>query len=150
MPRRNRCVLPDVACHITQRGVDRRETFSTDTDRFTYLRLVRENLNPAGVKLLGWCLMTNHIHLVAIPAREDSLSILMRRVHGRYARKRGQPDLRSYCFARKADKIPTCRDETGVYCLMLPVTLPSAALIAAKPSLWTPTDSHTCVWFERI
>jgi len=29
--------------------------------------------------------MTNHIHLVAIPAREDSLSILMRRVHGRYA-----------------------------------------------------------------
>ncbi|MBZ5524414.1 MAG: transposase [Acidobacteriia bacterium] len=71
MPRRNRCVLPGVACHITQRGVDRRETFSMDQDRFTYVRLVRENLSDAGVKLLGWHLMTNHVHLVAVPARED-------------------------------------------------------------------------------
>jgi putative transposase len=47
--------------------------------------LVRENLSDAGVKLLGWCLMTNHVHLLALPAREDSLSIMLRRVHGRYA-----------------------------------------------------------------
>ncbi|MGH2398031.1 MAG: transposase [bacterium] len=85
MPRRNRCVLPGVACHITQRGVDRRETFSSEEDRQTYLRLLRENLGDAGVGLLGWCLMTNHIHLIAVPAREDSLSVLLRRVHGRYA-----------------------------------------------------------------
>jgi len=43
MPRRGRCVLPEVACHITQRGVDRCETFSTDDDRHTYLRLLRDN-----------------------------------------------------------------------------------------------------------
>lgn len=29
--------------------------------------------------------MGNHVHLVAVPAREDSLSVLLRRVHGRYA-----------------------------------------------------------------
>jgi putative transposase len=29
--------------------------------------------------------MGNHVHLIAVPAREDSLSILFRRVHGRYA-----------------------------------------------------------------
>jgi putative transposase len=29
--------------------------------------------------------MTNHVHLIALPAREDSLSIMLRRVHGRYA-----------------------------------------------------------------
>ena len=85
MPRRNRCVLHGIPCHITQRGVDRCETFSIDEGRLTYLRLVRENLSEAGVQLLGWCLMTNHVHLVAIPAREDSLSIMFRRVHGRYA-----------------------------------------------------------------
>ncbi len=28
MPRRGRCLLPEVPCHVTQRGVDRRETFS--------------------------------------------------------------------------------------------------------------------------
>ncbi len=85
MPRRNRCLLPDVPCHVTQRGVDRREVFSSEQDRITYLGLVRDNLNDAGVRILGYSLMSNHVHLIALPAREDSLSILMRRVHGRYA-----------------------------------------------------------------
>lgn len=71
--------------HITQRGVDRRETFSTDTDRFTYLKLLRYNLADAEVRLLAWCLMTNHVHLIAVPKREDSLAVLLRRVQGRYA-----------------------------------------------------------------
>ena len=85
MPRRNRCILPDLACHITQRGVDRRQTFSTDLDRATYLRLVRDNLDDAQVAVLGYCLMSNHVHLIAIPRREVSLALLLRRVHGRYA-----------------------------------------------------------------
>jgi len=85
MPRRSRCILPDVPCHITQRGVDRCETFSSVQDRLTYLRLLRENLGDAEVSLLGFCLMTNHVHLVTLPARADSLAVLLRRVHGRYA-----------------------------------------------------------------
>ena len=78
-------MLPEVPCHVTQRGVDRRETFSTDEDRLTYLRLLRENLRDAQVRLLAWCLMSNHVHLLAVPARDESLSVLFRRVHGRYA-----------------------------------------------------------------
>jgi putative transposase len=85
MPRRDRCILAGVPCHVTQRGVDRRETFSADADRETYLGLLRRNLSEAGVGLLGWCLMTNHVHLVVMPERDDSLSVLLRRVHGRYA-----------------------------------------------------------------
>ena|SRR5579872_4202776 len=85
MPRRNRAVLPELACHITQRGVDRRDTFSSPPDRLTYLRLLRENLSDTRVRILGFCLMTNHLHLIAVPGREDSLAILLRRVHGRYA-----------------------------------------------------------------
>lgn len=78
-------MLPGVAYHITQRGVDRRETFSTQDDRSTYLRLLGQNLKDARVRLLAWCLMSNHVHLVAIAEREDSLAVLLRRVHGRYA-----------------------------------------------------------------
>ena len=85
MPRRERCLLPDVPCHITQRGVDRTTTFSRDEDRETYLRLLRENLEDAAVRVWGWCLMSNHVHLILLPGRKDSVSVLMRRVHGRYA-----------------------------------------------------------------
>jgi putative transposase len=85
MPRRSRCVVSGVPYHITQRGVDKCVTFSGEEDRQTYLRLLRDNLSDAEVRLLGWCMMTNHVHLIAIPGREDSLAILFRRVHGRYA-----------------------------------------------------------------
>jgi putative transposase len=85
MPRRARCVLPGVPYHVTQRGVDRQATFSVEDDRHTYLRLLRENLGEAEVRVWAWCLMSNHVHLILLPGREDSLSLLMRRVHGRYA-----------------------------------------------------------------
>ena len=39
----------------------------------------------AEVWLWAWCLMTNHVHLVLLPESEESLSVLLRRVHGRYA-----------------------------------------------------------------
>ena len=74
-----------MAFHITQRGTDGRETFSSTQDYLTYLALLARNLGDAEVRVLGYCLMTNHIHLVAIPEREDSLAVLLRRVHGRYA-----------------------------------------------------------------
>jgi REP element-mobilizing transposase RayT len=45
---------------VTQRGVDRRETFSAAGDRETYLNLIRQNLEDAGVRPLAWCLSTNH------------------------------------------------------------------------------------------
>jgi putative transposase len=31
------------------------------------------------------CLMSNHVHLIAAPDRADSMSVLLRHVHGRYA-----------------------------------------------------------------
>ena len=51
MPRRDRCILPGVPCHVTQRGVDRRETFSCDADRKTYLGLLRRNLGDSGKEI---------------------------------------------------------------------------------------------------
>jgi putative transposase len=71
--------------HITQRGTNRERVFFTVADRSLYLRLVRENQEEAGVRILAYCLMTNHVHFVAIPNREDSLALLFGRANGRYA-----------------------------------------------------------------
>ena len=54
-------------------------------DRKLYLRLVRENLDDAGVRVLAYCLMTNHIHFIVVPSREDSLAVLFGRANGRFA-----------------------------------------------------------------
>jgi putative transposase len=85
MPRNPRCVLPGAASHVTQRGVNRGDVFFSQADRETYLRLVADQREEAGVRALSWCLMTNHVHWVVVPEREDSLAVLFRRVHGGYA-----------------------------------------------------------------
>ena len=85
MPRNARCLLPGIPCHVTQRGTDRQKVFFLNSDREMYLHLLQRNLAGAKARLLAYALMTNHIHAVVIPERADSLAILFRRVHGRYA-----------------------------------------------------------------
>ena len=83
--RGRRCLLPGIPCHVTQRGVNRGVTFNAREDRETYLGLLRENAAEQQVRILAWCLMTNHLHLILVPPAEESLSVVLRRVHGRYA-----------------------------------------------------------------
>lgn len=75
----------DVPHHITHRGNNRQDVFLSDEDRRRYQELLSKSLEPCRVELLGWCWMSNHVHLVVVPRREDSLSRLIRRVHSAYA-----------------------------------------------------------------
>ena len=50
-----------------------------------YLGPIQDQKEDAGVRLLAYSLMTNHVHWVMDPEHGDSLAVLFRRVHGRYA-----------------------------------------------------------------
>jgi putative transposase len=85
MSRNARCILPGLAYHVTQRGTNRQKVFYSTAHRNTYLGLLQRNCADAGVGVLAYCLMPNHVHLVVVPERADSLAVLLRRVHGGYA-----------------------------------------------------------------
>lgn len=74
MPRVARIVLPGVPHHVTQRGNNRQDVFFVDDDREVYLNILRDQSDRFGLKIIGYCLMANHIHLVAIPSGEGSLA----------------------------------------------------------------------------
>jgi putative transposase len=71
--------------HITQRGNNRQDVFPADADRQIYLETLRFEMRRAGIRLLGWCLMTNHVHFVAVPENADSFAKGFGRAHFRYA-----------------------------------------------------------------
>ena len=85
MARFARVVVPDVPHHVTQRGNARQMIFENDADRKTYLGLLRQYSQLHGVSLLGYCLMSNHVHLIAIPHSADALAHTLKQAHGRYA-----------------------------------------------------------------
>jgi putative transposase len=85
MARFARAVAAGVAHQITQRGVDQQKVFFADSDRRTYLDCLASYCQQAGVRILAYCLMSNHVHLVAVPDEAQSLGVALRRAHGRYS-----------------------------------------------------------------
>jgi putative transposase len=71
---------------VTQRGNGRQDVFRCDEDRRLYLDLYRRYTTRYGVTTWGFCLMSNHVHLLAVPEREDSLARSLGRTHSDYAR----------------------------------------------------------------
>jgi len=71
MARLARVVAIDVAHHVTQRGNARRFILASETERTVYLDLLRQ-IAPAASFVPDWILpMSNHVHLVVIPRREE-------------------------------------------------------------------------------
>jgi len=85
MSRVARIVVPGFAHHVTQRGNRRAEVFETDDDRHAYLRFLKQYSDKHGLAVWAYCLMTNHVHLVVVPEREDSLAKALRDAHTVYA-----------------------------------------------------------------
>jgi putative transposase len=84
MPRLARAIAVGCAHHITQRGNNRQDVFFVDEDRRVYLELLKEQAQKYGLEVLAYCLMTNHVHLVAIPHEEEALAQAIGRTHFRY------------------------------------------------------------------
>lgn len=84
MPRIARIVVPDYPHHITHRGNNRQDIFFVDDDRRAYLAILKENCVKFGLNVFAYCLMTNHIHLIAVPEQEDSLAKAIGRTDFQY------------------------------------------------------------------
>jgi len=78
MSRVARTIIPTVPHHVTQVGNRGCEVFHCDADRQQYLLWLHRYSQKHDVKLWAYCLMTNHIHLVVVPAASDSLARVLR------------------------------------------------------------------------
>ncbi|MCC6265642.1 MAG: transposase [Bryobacterales bacterium] len=52
-----------------------------DEDRHPYLDLLAKAAEAAQLSVLGYCLMTNHVHWIAVPVGCDSLALALREAH---------------------------------------------------------------------
>jgi putative transposase len=87
MARIARVVVPGYPHHITQRGNRRKQTFFCDEDYVAYLDLMAEWCGRCGVEVWAYCLMPNHVHLIAVPASEDGLRRAIGEAHRQYTRR---------------------------------------------------------------
>ncbi|MCP3888501.1 MAG: transposase [Desulfobulbaceae bacterium] len=111
MARMKRIVVPGYPHHVVQRGVRSMDVFFNPADREEYLHLLHEQSLKAGVRYLAYCLMTNHIHLLAIPEKEDSLAKAIGGAHRRYTRMINfRENVRGFLFQGRFSSCPVYTD----------------------------------------
>jgi putative transposase len=78
MPRRPRFATGGYVYHVLNRGVGRSRIFEKPEDYAAFLRVIREAHDWLPIRLLAYCLMPNHWHLVVWPHKDGELSEWMR------------------------------------------------------------------------
>lgn len=86
MARIARVVAAKYPHHITQRGNRRQDTFFCEDDYRYYLETMSEWCVNYCVEIWAYCLMPNHVHLIAVPESEDGLRRAIGETHRRYTR----------------------------------------------------------------
>ncbi len=84
MPRGARILLNNVCYHIINRGNQKQNIFLEDSDFESYLQLLKHFKRKYSIKLFGYCLMPNHIHIVLEPKKPDGLARFMQVLNQTY------------------------------------------------------------------
>jgi putative transposase len=86
MARIARVIAPGYPHHVTQRGNRRQKTFFIEDDYVSYLELLSEWTSKYCVEIWAYCLMPNHVHLIAVPETKEGLARAIGESHRRYTR----------------------------------------------------------------
>ena len=87
MPRRLQLGSGGTIFHVLNRGARRLRLFDAPDDYGAFLRCLAETKRRIPLRLLAYCIMPNHFHLVAWPARDGELAEFMHLMTGTHGRR---------------------------------------------------------------
>lgn len=86
MARKLRLFIPDIPCHIVQRGNNQTQVFHAPEDYQFFLRILQEARQKHLCQIYGFCLMPNHFHLIINPKPTGNASLFMELTGEKYVR----------------------------------------------------------------
>lgn len=87
MPRINRVAVADTVYHVLNRSNGRVRIFNKDDDYRHFESLLQEGKDMVGMRILAYCIMPNHWHLVLYPERDAVMGEFMRWVTTTHVRQ---------------------------------------------------------------
>ncbi len=87
MPRTSRASRGGFVYHVLNRGNGRSDVFHKEDDFAAFVNLMREAHEKVPMRLIGFCLMTNHFHLLLWRHEDGDLSRWMQRLMGSHVRR---------------------------------------------------------------
>jgi len=122
--------------HVTTRGVRRQRIYLDHHDHEFFERLLGWVVTDHKWRLIAYCLMPNHYHLL-IETTEANLSKGMHRLNFRYAVAFNRRyDLTGHVFERRFDSKPIADEEHLFEAARYIVLNPVRAGLCSDPGLW--------------
>ena len=87
MPRTARQSPGGMIFHVLNRGNARDQIFDRDSDYAAFEKVLAESQEQVSVRILSYCLMPNHWHLVLWPFRDGDLGRFMQRLTTTHVRR---------------------------------------------------------------
>ncbi len=81
--RRARLTFAGAFHHVMNRGIGGENIFPDDAAKSAFLKILAESKKSLGVRVIGYCIMSNHYHLL-LENQSGRMSELMKRVNGTY------------------------------------------------------------------
>ncbi len=136
MARSMRIEFPGAVYHVTSRGDRREAIFDDDQDAQRFMAVLGQATDRFGARLLAYCLMTNHYHLVLVTPT-GGLSLHMRHINGVYAQSYNQRHgLTGHLFQSRYKAILVDRDAYLMALCRYVELNPVRAGLAAAASNW--------------
>lgn len=86
MPRIARKDLKSNFLHIIVQGINKEYIFENNKYKDAYKYLLKKNLNMSNIKLLAYCIMDNHVHLLIYGENIKDISKMMQKINTSYAK----------------------------------------------------------------
>ena len=69
--------------HIMLRGINKESIFESDDEKKRFIAIIIEQKEQQRIKIYGYCMMDNHVHLI-IQEETDDISTLVKRISSSY------------------------------------------------------------------
>lgn len=145
MPRGPRCFSRGRVYHLVNRGVRRQCLFAIDEDYQYFQRLIGTAQTRVPLRLLAYCLMPNHWHLVVWPEADSAVSAYMRWLTWSHAcHFNAQHDFSGHVYQGRF-KSRVVRDERHLLTLLRYVEAnPVRASLVERSEVWRWSSLHPC------
>lgn len=122
------------------------DTFFSNADYREYLSLMAEWCNRCKVEVWSYCLMANHIHLIAVPETEDGLRRAIGEAHRRYTRYINfRKNWKGHLWQGRFASFPMDEQYTLATARYIELNPVKAGIVkSAEEYLWSSAKAHLC------
>ena len=85
MPRIARKNLESSYFHVITQGINREYIFSKNNLKEKYKNILKEKLAETNIKVLAYCIMDNHAHMLIYSEKIDEMKKMMQKINTKYA-----------------------------------------------------------------